>query len=111
MIQAIAVISIALVVGCIFSWELTLVTSTGLIAIVGWYAIITPLIAKRYAIVQSMEREAAGVATEALSSMKMIAACGAESKIVDKYNRLADRVRFMGKGLSPMLALQHAPGM
>lgn len=86
-------------------------TSTGLVAIVGWYAIVTPILAKRYAEVQSMEREGAGVATEALSSMKMIAACGAEAKIIDKYNKLADRARFMSKGLSPILALQHAPGM
>lgn len=104
-------ISIALIVGCVFSWELTLVTSTGLVAIVCWYAIITPLLAKRYAEVQSMEREAAGVANEALSGIKMIAACGAEAKIIEKYNRLADRARFMSKGLSPILALQHAPGM
>jgi ATP-binding cassette subfamily B (MDR/TAP) protein 1 len=111
LIQAVAVILIALLVGCVFSWELTLVTFTGLIAIVGWYAIITPLVAKRYADVQIMEREAAGVAAEALSSMKMIAACGAEAKIANKYDKLVDHTKVMSKRLSPVLALQHSPGM
>jgi ATP-binding cassette subfamily B (MDR/TAP) protein 1 len=111
LIQAISVMTIALLVGCVFSWELTLVTFTGLVAIVGWYAIITPLVAKRYAEVQSTEREAAGVAAEALSSIKMIAACGAEAKIANKYNKLVDRTKAMSKRLSPILALQHSPGM
>jgi ATP-binding cassette subfamily B (MDR/TAP) protein 1 len=111
LIQAIAVMLIALIIGCIFSWELTLVTSSGLVAVVIWYSAITPLVAKRYADVQNIEREAAGVAAEALSSMKMIAACGAERKIVQKYNTLVDRTRVMSMRLSPMLALQHSPGI
>jgi ATP-binding cassette subfamily B (MDR/TAP) protein 1 len=111
LIQAVSVILIALIVGCIFSWELTLVTSSGLIAIVGWYAIITPLVARRYAVVQQVEREAAGIASEALSGVKMIAACGAEVKITNKYNRLVDRTKIASMKLSPVLALQHSPGM
>jgi ATP-binding cassette subfamily B (MDR/TAP) protein 1 len=110
LIQAVSVILIALIVGCIFSWELTLVTSCGLVAIVGWYAVITPVVASRYAKVQNVEREAAGTAAEALSSMKMIAACGAEAKVAGKYNELIDRTKTMSKALSPILALQHAPG-
>jgi ATP-binding cassette subfamily B (MDR/TAP) protein 1 len=111
LIQAVSVIFIALLIGCVFSWELTLVTFTGLVAIVGWYAVITPIVARRYAEVQRTEREAAGVAAEALSSMKMIAACGAEGKIAEKYNKLVNRTKVTSQRLSPILALQHSPGM
>jgi ATP-binding cassette subfamily B (MDR/TAP) protein 1 len=111
LIQAVAVILIALIIGCIFSWELTLVTSTGVVAIVGWYSIITPLVAIRYANVQYLEREAAGVAAEALSSMKMIAACGAETKIIEKYVKLVEHTKAVSKKLSAILALQHSPGI
>jgi ATP-binding cassette subfamily B (MDR/TAP) protein 1 len=111
LVQGVAVILVALLVGCIFSWELTLVTSTGLLAIIGWYAIVTPLVTTRYAKVQSMERESAAVAAEALSSMKMIAACGAEAKIIEKYNKLVNHTKVMSKRLSPILALQHSPGV
>jgi ATP-binding cassette subfamily B (MDR/TAP) protein 1 len=111
LIQAVSVILIALIIGCSFSWELTLVTSSGLIAVVVWYAIITPLVVKRYAEVQVIEREASGVAAEALSSMRMIAACSAEDKITNKYNALVDQMAMMSRNLSTTLALQHSPGM
>jgi ATP-binding cassette subfamily B (MDR/TAP) protein 1 len=111
LIQAVSVILIALIIGCSFSWELTLVTSSGLIAVVVWYAIITPLVVKRYAEVQVIEREASGVAAEALSSMRMIAACSAEDKVTNKYNTLVDQMAMMSRNLSTTLALQHSPGM
>lgn len=66
---------------------------------------------KRYARVQEVEREAAGAAAEALSGIKMIAACGAESQIMGKYNKLVDRITTMSQAMSPVLAAQHAPGM
>jgi ABC-type bacteriocin/lantibiotic exporter with double-glycine peptidase domain len=111
LIQAISVITVALVIGCIFSWALTLVTASGLVAIVVWYQIITPLVVKRYADVQKVETEAAGAAFEALSGIKMIAACGAEDKIMQSYSKLVERMNLMGRRLSPMLAVQHSPGM
>ena len=110
LIQATAVILIALIIGCCFSWELTLVTSSGLIAIALWYSILTPLVAKRYANVQRLEREAAGFAADALSSLKMIAACGAEERISQSYGSLVDEMRVVSQRLSPTLAIQHAPG-
>ncbi|XPT01488.1 hypothetical protein M3J09_010623 [Ascochyta lentis] len=109
LIQATSVILIALIIGCCFSWELTLVTSSGLIAIAIWYAISTPLVANRYAKVQKLEREAAGFAADALSSIKMIAACGAEDKVSQSYGNLVDEMRILSQKLSPILALQHAP--
>jgi len=111
LIQALAVIIVALIVGCIFSWELTLVTASGVSAIALWYHIMTPRVTKRYAKVQEVEREAAGAAAEALSGIKMIAACGAELQIMEKYNKLVDRITAMSQALSPVLAVQHAPGM
>lgn len=111
LIQATAVILIALIIGCCFSWELTLVTSGGLIAIAVWYSILTPFVAKRYANVQRLEREAAGFAADALSSLKMIAACGAEERISQSYGSLVDEMRVVSQRLSPTLAIQHAPGM
>ncbi|KAF1361318.1 ABC multidrug transporter-like protein [Lizonia empirigonia] len=109
LIQATAVIIIALIIGCCFSWELTLVTSSGLIAIAIWYSILIPLVAKKYAQVQTLEREAAGFAADALSGLKMIAACGAEEKISQSYGNLVDDMRVASQRLSPILALQHAP--
>jgi ATP-binding cassette subfamily B (MDR/TAP) protein 1 len=105
------VITLALIIGCCFSWELTLVTSSGLVGITIWYSNFTPLVTKRYAEVQKLEREAAGFAADALSGIKMIAACGAEEKIAQSYGKMVNEMGNTSRGLSPMLALQHAPGI
>jgi ABC-type bacteriocin/lantibiotic exporter with double-glycine peptidase domain len=111
LLQAVTVIVTALIIGCIFSWQLTLATASGLIAIIAWYSVTTPIVVKRYAEVQEVERQSAGLASDAISSIKMIAACGAEGKITAKYNDLIDQAAVLGKKLSPVLALQHSPGM
>lgn len=110
LIQAVSVIVVALILGCIFSWELTLVTASGLVAIVIWYQIITPRIVQRYTSVQNLETELAGMAADALTGVRMIAACGAEEKILKDYYGLTEQMEQIGRRLSPMLALQHSPG-
>lgn len=111
LIQAITVILTAFIIGCIFSWELTLVTASGLGAIVIWYSVTMPVMVCKYAEVQEVERQAAGVGSEALSSIRMIAACGAQEKIAAKYNKLVEQAEMIGKKLSPVVAVQHSPGM
>jgi ATP-binding cassette subfamily B (MDR/TAP) protein 1 len=110
LVQATAVILVALVIGCIYSWALTLVTATGLVLVIAWYSITTPLIVKRYAAVQEVEREASGVVAETLTGIRMVAACGAEAKMVGRYDRLVERASEMSKQSSPLVAVQHAPG-
>ena len=109
--QGTTVITLALIIGCCFSWELTLVTSSGLDGITIWYSIFTPLVTKKYVEVQKIEREAAGFAADALSGIKMIAACGAEEKISQSYGNMVNEMGNTSRGLSPILALQHAPGI
>ncbi|KAH9869269.1 hypothetical protein IAQ61_006474 [Plenodomus lingam] len=59
--------------------------------------------------IQEVEREAAGAAAETLLGIKMIAACGAEDKFIKRYHEIVQRITLMSKGLSPILAVQHAP--
>jgi ATP-binding cassette subfamily B (MDR/TAP) protein 1 len=110
LIQAIAVIVVALIIGCIYSWSLTLVTASGLIIIMTWYSVMTPLVLKRYAAVQEVERGASGVAAETLTGIRMVAACGAEEKMSSKYDRLIDQASTLSKASSLLLAVQHSPG-
>lgn len=86
-------------------------TSSGLVGITIWYSIFTPLVTKTYAEVQKLEREAAGFAADALSGIKMIAACGAEEKIAESYGKMVNEMGHTTRGMSLVLALQHAPGI
>jgi ATP-binding cassette subfamily B (MDR/TAP) protein 1 len=110
LIQAVAVIIVALLIGCVYSWALTLVTASGLVLIIIWYSITTPLVVKRHAAVQEVEREASGVVSESLLGVRMVTACGAGEKMAIRYNKLVERASTMSKRMSPLLAVQHAPG-
>lgn len=110
LIQAIAVIVVALTIGCIYSWALTLVSASGLVAILIWYSVTTPVLVKGHAAIQEVEREAAGVAAETLTGIRMVAACGAEGKMTQMYGKLAERAGNMSRKISPLVAVQHSPG-
>jgi ATP-binding cassette subfamily B (MDR/TAP) protein 1 len=110
LIQAITVIVTALIIACCYSWQLTLVTSSGLIVITLSYIFMTPIVVKRYLKIQESDRQASGIVSDALSSIRMVAACGAEKKMADNYNRLVESSAFYGHKMSPIIALQHSPG-
>ncbi|WYZ41785.1 hypothetical protein EsH8_V_000680 [Colletotrichum jinshuiense] len=89
-----------------YNWLLTLTTSSGLVFIAIVYSVTTPPIIKRMKDVQDMDIQAASVATEAFSAIRMLAACGAEFKMLAKYAVLADQSRKRGAGLAWLIALQ-----
>ncbi|CAI6336290.1 unnamed protein product [Periconia digitata] len=109
LIQALTVITTALTIGCVFSWELTLVTSTGLVAIGTWYTFITPRVVKKQGEMREVELEAAGVVGEALGAIRMVKACGAEEKMGKMFDACVERWLQLGKGMSGWLSIMHAP--
>ncbi|KAL5380596.1 hypothetical protein DPSP01_007659 [Paraphaeosphaeria sporulosa] len=108
-IQAISVIVTASIIACYYSWSLTLVTSSGLAVITFCYAFMTPIVVKKYQQIQDVEKEASGVANDAFLSVRMVAACGAEGKVVESYNRLVEKAAAHGHKMSPIAAWQHSP--
>lgn len=109
LIQAISVIFTALVIACCFSWSLTLVTSSGLVVIATCYIFMTPIVVRRYQQIQEVDKEASGIANDAFLSIRMIAACGAESKVTDTYYRLVDASTTLGHKMSSVAAWQNSP--
>jgi ATP-binding cassette subfamily B (MDR/TAP) protein 1 len=50
------------------------------------------------------------VVAETLTGIRTVAACGAEAKMIGRYNRLFERASKMSIESSPLVAVQHAPG-
>ncbi len=73
------------------------------------YAITTPLVVRIMNSVQEAEIQAATVANEIFSSIRMVAACGAEAKVMKRYEGWVDESRRRGIKLSPVVAAQQAP--
>ena len=110
-LQSVALVVSAMVISFLYSWNLTLVTGSGMVLIIIVYATTTPLIVKVFGGVQEAEIQAATVANEIFSSIRMVAACGAESKVMKRYESWVKESRRRGIKLSPMIAFQQGPSM
>ncbi|KAK3492300.1 P-loop containing nucleoside triphosphate hydrolase protein [Neurospora hispaniola] len=83
------------------AWSLTLVTSSGLVLIIVVYAATTPFLVKHMNGVQYADLQASIVANEVFSSIRMIAACGAQEKMAKRYVKWVDDSRHRGLKMSP----------
>ena len=109
-LQNISLVTTALIIGFRYSWLLTLVTSSGLLFIVISYCVTVPFLTKMFTEVEHADRMSSSIASEVFSSIRMIAACGAESKMARRYAAWVEESRRRGVLMSPLMAMQHAPG-
>ena len=109
-ISGISLVISAMVIAFIFNWKLTLVTSSGLVVIGICYGVTIPLVVKKMKQVEESEIGASAVAAEAFSTVRMIAACGAESKMSARYRYWAEESRRRGLSMSKFVAVQQAIG-
>lgn len=107
-IQTLSMVASALIVAYTHSWKLSLVTSSGLLLITLCYSITIPFLVKNMRQVEDASINASAVASEAFSSIRMVAACGAELKMVDRYSKWVEEARRRGLRLSGIIAIQQA---
>ena len=110
-LQSISLVVSALIISFTYSWNLTLVTGSGLVLIIAVYAVTTPFLVRLMNEVQQADIKASTVANEVLSSIRMVAACGAQSKMAKRYAGWVDESRRRGLKMSPLVAIQQAPGI
>ncbi|KAK7994013.1 hypothetical protein PG989_007394 [Apiospora arundinis] len=107
-LQMTSLIVSAAVIAFLHSWKLTLVTGSGLLLITMCYVITIPFITRNMKEVEDANIKASATANEALGSIRMIAACGAESKMVNRYARWVAESERRGMSLSKVIAIQQA---
>lgn len=107
--SSMAMILGSLVIAFKYDWMLTVATSLGLVLIGAVYYGITPKIASIMAVVLEQDIKAASVAAEALNptAVRMLAACGAENKVVSRYSLLVDEGHRVGRKMAPLMAWQN----
>lgn len=110
LLQSVSLVITALLVAFQFSWALTLITSSGLLFIVGFYAFTTPYIVKMWAEVEHANQMSSSIASEVFSSIRMVTACEAEGKMAKRFGHWVEESRRRGLLMSPLMAIQQAPG-
>ncbi|KAH9909896.1 P-loop containing nucleoside triphosphate hydrolase protein [Xylariomycetidae sp. FL2044] len=107
-VQSLSMLVSALTIAFIHNWKLSLVTSSGLLLITICYCITIPFVVKNMKQVEDANIMGSAVANEAFGSIRMIAAFGAERKMVEKYSRWSGESRRRGLRLSKIVASQQA---
>ncbi|KAK3991535.1 hypothetical protein QBC44DRAFT_393102 [Cladorrhinum sp. PSN332] len=110
-LQSASTVISALVIAMCYSWSLTLITASGLLLITIVYAATTPFLVKLLNEVQHADIQASTTANEMFSSIRMVAACGAEEKMAKRYAGWVDESRRRGLKMAPLVAIQQAPGI
>ncbi|KAI1768032.1 P-loop containing nucleoside triphosphate hydrolase protein [Hypoxylon sp. FL1150] len=88
------------------SWKLSLVTSSGLLLITICYCVTIPFVVKNMKQVEDANIKGSAVASETFGSIRMVAAYGAELKMVKKYQEWVDEAQRRGLRLSKIVAIQ-----
>jgi len=96
----------AMVISFYYSWNLTLVTGSGMVLIIIVYATTTPFIVRIMNRVQDAEIKAATVSTEIFTSIRMVAACGAEDKMQTRYMEWVTEAKKRGRRMPPWTSFQ-----
>jgi ABC-type multidrug transport system fused ATPase/permease subunit len=107
-IEYTSLIIASLIVALTWNWELALVTLSGFVVIVLIVGTLFPLTVKGQARQAQSEGEAAGLASEAFASIRMIMACGAQQQMVDRYGASIKEAKKQARATSPLTALQFA---
>lgn len=105
-IQNISLFVSSVVIAYTRSWKLSLVTSSGLLLITLTYCVTIPFVVKCMKQVEDANIKGSAVASEAFGSIRMVAAYGAETKMVTKYREWVDEAQRRGLRLSKIVAFQ-----
>lgn len=105
-IESTALTVASFVVSFAWNWELSLITIAGFVAVVLVVGTLFPLTVKGQARQNKLESEAASIASEGLSSIRMIMACGAQQQTVQKYGSLINQARKEAQARNPLTSLQ-----
>lgn len=109
-LQSVSLVVTSLIIAFYYHWLLTLVTCSGLVFIVVFYYVTIPRLVNGMKAVEDADRMSSSVASEVFESIRMVAACGAEGKMADRYAGWVEESKRRGFLLSPLVAIQQAPG-
>ncbi|WDK15004.1 ABC transporter [Colletotrichum graminicola] len=96
----------SIIVAFIWSWKLTLVTSSLVFFILVVVGTLMPFIVRLQDQQSKSEAKANSVASESFSSIRMLTACGAQKTMSARYAEWVDDARAKGQRSAPLLALQ-----
>ncbi|KAK2022949.1 ABC transporter [Colletotrichum zoysiae] len=96
----------ALVIAFIWSWDLTLVTSSLILYILIVLGVIMPIIVKGETATSEADAQGTAIASEALGGIRLVMACGAQNHIISRYEGWVQEAMRRAQRTAPVVAIQ-----
>ncbi|OLN87836.1 Multidrug resistance protein 1-like protein 1, partial [Colletotrichum chlorophyti] len=96
----------ALVISFIWSWDLTLVTSSLILYIMVILTVLLPLILKGQTETDEADGHGTAIASEALGGIRLVMACGAQSHVIARYEGWVHEAMKRAQKTAPLVAVQ-----
>ncbi|CAI4215908.1 unnamed protein product [Parascedosporium putredinis] len=96
----------SIIVAFVWSWDITLVTSSLILYEILVLCIILPTTVKGQAATIEADTHSTAVASEALGGIRHIMACGAQSRIIVRYGQWVQEARTRAQKLAPIIGIQ-----
>ncbi|RSL90041.1 hypothetical protein CEP51_000879 [Fusarium floridanum] len=96
----------SLIIAFVWSWDLTLVTSSLVLYIIIVLAVVLPWVVRGQSATSAADAEGTAVASEALERIRLVMACGAQSRILSRYQEWVHKAMKEGHKLAPAAGLQ-----
>lgn len=105
---------LALIIGSVavafkYSWQLTLVTSSALVASLLLFTGTSPLFLKKIAGVNYANGQCTSIASETITAIRMVIACGAESRMAKRHAKWVEEAKQRGLDQSWLYGVQLGP--
>ncbi|KAK1990967.1 ABC transporter [Colletotrichum falcatum] len=96
----------ALVIAFIWSWDLTLVTSSLILYILIVLSVVMPIIVKGETATSDADAQGTAIASEALGGIRLVMACGAQTHIISRYESWVHEAMKRAQRTAPVVAIQ-----
>ena len=105
-LQSASTICAALIVSFIWSWNITMVTSSLMLYVLVVLSVVLPLIVKGLTATAKADAKGTAIASEALEGIRLVAACGAQGRITSLYGCRVQEAMRRAQKTAPVLGAQ-----
>lgn len=105
-VECTTLIVTAFIVALVWNWELALLTIAGFVVVILVVGSLFPLTVKGQVRRAQLDSQAASIASEGFSGIRMIMACGAQQQTVEKYGNVVEEAKKQARATNPITSLQ-----
>nr|CEG05380.1 unnamed protein product [Fusarium clavum] len=92
----------AIIVAFVWSWDITLVTASLILYMGTVLSITMPILVKRQAAIGAADAQGTAIASEALQGIRLVTACGAQSRVISRYREWVGKAMKEGQRTAPV---------